>query len=205
MRTDQCVMNAGSVCRFSNLLQGTSSSASKHCSDEADRQFAVRGTSRRTQHHEPVIISVLPCTAETSGVYDPVPGFQEPSQSGEQYTAIYSYTAQVSPFTAVRTLHRRPRSPPTDLCPFRPPPDRGRALFILRGRRGRRGSGQRRLVDGPKEQQHWSSARLLPGQRMTVLCAPRLCQTSPEWEPTAALRHRFWGATQWFIVFFFSS
>lgn len=50
---------------------------------------------------EPVIIYVIPCAAETSGIYDPVPGFQEPNLSSQQYTAIYDYEAQVSPFTAV--------------------------------------------------------------------------------------------------------
>uniref|UniRef100_H3CSI0 Proline-serine-threonine phosphatase interacting protein 1a n=1 Tax=Tetraodon nigroviridis TaxID=99883 RepID=H3CSI0_TETNG len=59
--------------RFSNLLQGTSSSVSKLCSSEAGRPSAVR---------------------DTSGVYASVPGFQEPSLSSGQYTAIYSYEAQ---------------------------------------------------------------------------------------------------------------
>lgn len=39
------LMNAGSICRFSNLLQGTSSSVSKICSGEAGKHSAVRGTS----------------------------------------------------------------------------------------------------------------------------------------------------------------
>lgn len=59
---------------------------------------------------EPVIICVIPCAAETSGVYASVPGFQEPNLSSEQYTAIYDYNAQVGPFTAVWTLHWRSHS-----------------------------------------------------------------------------------------------
>lgn len=149
--------NAGSICRFSNLLQGTSASVSKICSTEAGRHSAVVGTSwtihlmtdaknktnkQKTvssknvwrfepnslpqtsgtsgkkvaackQLHtvaEPVLNCVIPCAAETSGVYAAVPGFQEPNMSIEQYTAIYDYNAQVGPFTAVGTWHWRSHS-----------------------------------------------------------------------------------------------
>lgn len=139
---------------------------------------------------EPVIICVIPCAAETSGIYDPVPGFQEPNLSSQQYTAIYDYEAQVSPFTAVWNprwcFHSR-----WQICVLSS--ERGWALLILRGRRGRCGSGRGWLVDGPKERKHWTSSRLLPRQRMTVFWTPGLCQTSTE-ALTAALLLPFLGS-----------
>lgn len=82
----------------------------------------------------------------------------------------------------------------TDLCSFCHPPERGRALCVLRGRRSRRQSGWGRLVDGPKERQHWTSSRVLPRQRVTVLWTPGLCQTSSERKPSKALLLSFLGS-----------
>lgn len=53
------LLNARSICRFSNLLQGTSSSVAKICSTEAGKHSAVRGTSwtpddwcKKTKHNK---------------------------------------------------------------------------------------------------------------------------------------------------------
>lgn len=225
------LLTAGSICRFSNLLQGTSASVSKICSSEAGRHPAVTGTSSTihlmtdakhkttnrkktvalkniwrfetnrwqmrgkkvaacTQLHtvaEPVINCVIPlCNRNIWSLrFRPwIPGAKSEQRTvhghlrlrgtGRSFHSRLNVTLKF-PFAL------------TDVCSFCPPPERGRALCILRGRCGRHGSGWGWLVDGPKERQHWTSSRFLPGQRMTLLWTPGLCQTSTERKPTAAL------------------
>lgn len=199
------------LCRFSNLLQGTSSSVSKLCSSEAGRPSAVRGTSwtihlirKRKQQTvtEVVMVCVIPCAADTSGVYASVPGFQEPSLSSGQYTAIYSYEAQVSPFTAARTPHWPPRWP-RQTCVLSALLQREDELSLS--------CGDVVVVVDQGEDGWWTvhrngSTGLVPGSYLAKewrCFAPPGVKQAHNGNLLQRLCYHFWGATHWSIVHFF--
>lgn len=155
---------------------------------------------------ESVIICLIPSAAETSGVYASVSGFQEPNLSSEQYTAIYNYEAQVSPFTAVWTPHWRSHSL-WQICVLSAVLQREDELSVSCGdvvvviNQGEDGwwmvqrNGSTGLVPGSYLAKEWRCSELLGcvKQAQNENLLKRFC-------------YHFWGATHWHhsnVLFFF--
>ena len=118
-----------------------------------------------------LIMSAFLSAAETSdGLYAPIPGFQQPWPSNNQYQAVYDYEAQVSSTVFTSACQKCLLLTPTYVvlnASLSPCLEGGWALCVLRGccrcHRWRWG----RLVDGSKKWLVRIGSRLLPRQRMS--------------------------------------